>query len=314
MDCSALLGFMLLFQPDPSALIPLYKQALAEREKAFGADHPKVARSATDLGLYLRNLGDRKGAVALFRRALAIDLHTLDETHRTVAEDLENLASVSLPQEAVVLYRRASKCLDQQIAARNLANLAALQQASGDFESAAASYKLALAKEEAASGSEHSRVAVRLNDLALLVEPKAAEPLVRRALAIQQKALGTQHPETGSTLSNLANILLATNRLVEAERTQRQALSTLEAALGPHHARVGISCSNLADILAAKGEYAAARKLYERTLAIDEKIYGPAHPEVAADLENLAAVIDQMGDPQEAKRLLQRAKQITAAK
>jgi tetratricopeptide (TPR) repeat protein len=305
---------MLLIQPDPAALIPLYEKALAEREKAFGPNHPKVARSATDLGLYLRNLGDGNAAASQFRRALAIDLQTLKETTRTVAEDLENLASVSPPRDALVLYHRASKCTDLGISARNLANYAALQQAGGDRAGAATSYKQALAKEEAASGPEHPRVAVRLNDLALLLEPNAAEPLVRRALAIQQKKLGPRHPETGSSLSNLANLLLATNRLTEAERTQRQALQVLEDALGPWHGRVGISCSNLADVLAAKGEFAAAKTLYERTLAIDEKIYGPVHPEVAADLENLAAVVGQMGDEEEARKLLARAKRITGAK
>jgi tetratricopeptide (TPR) repeat protein len=259
-------------------------------------------------------LGDRKRAAALFRRALDIDSQTFAETHPIVAKDLENLASVSPLAEAFDLYRRASNCEDPQIAARNFAGLAALQQASGDLPGAAASYKQALAREEAASGPEGPKLAVRLNDLALLLEAQAAEPLVRRALAIQQKALGPQHPETASTLSNLANLLLATNRLAEAERTQRQALQTLEAALGPDHARVAISCSNLADVLTAKGEFAAAKKLYERTLAIDEKIYGPAHPEIAADLENLAAVVEQLGDKAEARRLLLRAKQITGAR
>jgi tetratricopeptide (TPR) repeat protein len=231
-----------------------------------------------------------------------------------VAQNLENLASVSTPSEAFGLYRRASACSDPQIAARNFASLARLQQARGDLAGAVASYQQALAREETASGAEGSRVAVRLNDLALLLEPERAEPLVRRALAIQQKAMGPEHPETASTLSNLANLLLATNRLDEAERVQRQALRTLEAALGPEHARVAISSSNLADVLAAKGEFAAARKLYERTLAIDEKIYGPSHPEVAADLENLAAVVEQIGQKDEARKLLLRAKKITGAR
>jgi hypothetical protein len=47
------------WQPDPAALVPLYRQAVAEREKQYGPDHPKIARIASDLGLLLRNQGDR---------------------------------------------------------------------------------------------------------------------------------------------------------------------------------------------------------------------------------------------------------------
>ena len=45
--CSAaLLALAMSWQPDPAALVPLYRQALAAREKQFGPDHPKVARQS----------------------------------------------------------------------------------------------------------------------------------------------------------------------------------------------------------------------------------------------------------------------------
>ena len=300
-----------LLQPDPASLAPLYEQALDEREKQLGPDHPKVARAASDLGLYLRNLGDRQAAIKPLRRALEIDLRMLAETDARVAEDLENLASVAPAQEAMELYRRAARSSDAAIAARNLGKMGALLEAQGDRVNAADSYRQALAKEEAASSRYHPRVAVRLNDYALLLDPKAAEPLFRRALAIQQKSLGPPHPETASTLSNLANVLLATGRLAEAERLQRQALQALESALGPQHPRVAVSSSNLADILRANNDRAGARHLYERALAIDEKAYGPEHAEVAADLENLAGLLEEMGQKQAAGQLRERARKIT---
>ncbi|MBI3279952.1 MAG: hypothetical protein HYZ57_08945, partial [Acidobacteria bacterium] len=39
----------------------LYREALEERIRDLGPEHPKVARSAADLGLYLANRGDRAG-------------------------------------------------------------------------------------------------------------------------------------------------------------------------------------------------------------------------------------------------------------
>ena len=84
MVCSALLC---LLQVDPAALVPLYKQALATRKHQWGPKHPKVARSASDLGLYLLKLGDRQQAIVALRRALDIDLANLPATDPVVAAD-----------------------------------------------------------------------------------------------------------------------------------------------------------------------------------------------------------------------------------
>src|SRR3954452_15851755 len=104
-------------QIDPAALVPLYRQALAEREKRFGPDHAKVARSASDLGLYLRNIGDRNGAADYLNRALQIGAATLDGADPLVAEDLENLASVAPADKALRLHRQAAECRDAAISA-----------------------------------------------------------------------------------------------------------------------------------------------------------------------------------------------------
>jgi tetratricopeptide (TPR) repeat protein len=303
---------ILVLQLDPGSLVSLYRQALAEREQQFGLDHPKVARSASDLGLYLRNLGDRSGALPYLERALAIDAQTLSSTDKHLAEDLENLASVSSPDAALPLHQKAAGTDDPAISARNWGKVGDLNAAKGNREAALKAYRQALVKEELASGPVHPRVAVRLNDLAQVLEPKAAEPVVRRALAIETKVLGAQNPSTAITMNNLANVLLQLRRLVEAETIGRQSMKVLEATLGPNHPRVATISSNLAAILREKPDLPGARRLYMRALAIDEAAYGPHHPEVAVDLQNLAEVLQAMGNTQEAKRLAERAASISA--
>src|SRR5258708_39076950 len=109
MACSvALLAIVLAWQPDPTALIPMYKQALAAREKQFGPADPKVARSASDLGLFLRNQGDLFGAAPYLRRALEIDEKALGEARPLTGQDIANLASALPPAQAVRIYRRAA--------------------------------------------------------------------------------------------------------------------------------------------------------------------------------------------------------------
>jgi len=300
----------LLLQPDPSALIPLYEKALAERQRELGPTHPKVARMASDFGLFHRKNGNPESARPLLRSALEIDQRHYGPTNRITAEDMENLASVVPPEEAIALRLRAAQCDDAGVAARNLAALAAFEESRGNRDAALARYREALDKERQASGGQHPRYAVRLNDVALLVPPPDAEPLLRRALVIQESALGPDHPEAAVTLNNLANVLLALQQPAEAESAARRALAVLERALGPLHPRVATAASNLADVLAARKDLQAARAMYERALRIDEKAYGPTHPEVAVDLENLATLLDAMGRKTEAAKHRARANTI----
>ncbi len=306
--------WLLLYQPDPAALIPLYQKALAEREKELGPSHPKLARLSSDFGLFYRKQGNLDQARPLLRRALDIDERHYGATNRITAEDMENLASVVTPEEAIALRLRAAQCDDAGVAARNLASVGAWEEARGNRQRALAFYQQALSKEKAASGESHPRYAVRMNDLALLLLPADAEPILRQALAIQESALGAEHPEVAVTLNNLANVLLANNHPEEAERSARRALAVLEKALGASHPRVATAASNLADILQARGDLAGARLLYQRALRIDEIAYGQNHPEVAVDLENLAALLDRMGRKAEAARHRARAANIKAAR
>ena len=313
--CSSLaLALAIAWQPDPAALRPLYRQALEAREKQFGPQHPKVARAASDLGLFLRNQGDRASAEPYLRRALAIDEKALAPDSVVVGEDLENLASVLDPPDAAPLYRRAAENKDAAIAARNLTRLAEWEESREHRDAALALYRRALAREESAAQVNPVRVAARLNDVARLVRPKEAEPLLRRALAMQQKELGARHPETAVTMDNLSNVLLAIGRPAEAEPLARRALEILEETMGAVHPRVAAGASNLGDVLRARRNYAMSRRYYERALAINEKVYGPNHPEVAMDLENLAGLLEEMGQAQEARRLRARAAAIKGAR
>lgn len=314
MACSLVCALLLAAQLDPGALIPLYTQALQQKLQEFGPDDPRVARSAADLGLYLRNIGKPQDAGPHLARALDIDEKRFGPTHPLTAEDLENLASVSPPSEALRLHLWAAAATDPAISARNWTKAGALYEQSSNRAKATEAYGNALVREEKASGRNHQRVAVRLNDLAQTLDAKSAEPLFRRALAIQEQALGPNHPEVGVTANNLANALLAQKRLTEAEPAARRALRVLETALDSDQPRVATAASNLGTILRAKRDLPGARKLYTRALAIDEKAYGPNHPEVAADLENLADLLIELGERQQAEKLLARAAAITAAK
>ena len=76
-----------------------------------------------------------------------------------------------------------------------------------------------------------------------------AEPLYRRALQIGERVHGPDHPETGTSLNNLAYLLSDQGRYEEAEPLFRRALQIAEQALGPAHPDTGTYLNNLAGLL-----------------------------------------------------------------
>ena len=149
-----------------------------------------------------------------------------------------------------------------------------------------------------------SNLASLLQDTNRLVE---AEPLMRRALAIDEKSFGPEHPDVATRLNNLASLLQDTNRLVEAEPLYRRAFAIDEKSFGPEHPKVAVGLSNLASLLQSTNRLADAEPLIRRALAIDEKSFGPEHPIVAIGLNNLASLLQNTNRLVEAEPLMRRA-------
>ena len=156
-----------------------------------------------------------------------------------------------------------------------------------------------------------------LNQLGLLylnrAEYSEAEPLMRRALAIDEASYGNEHPTVARGLNNLAQLLQETNRLVEAEPLMRRALAIDEASYGAEHPSVARDLNNLAILLQNTNRLTEAEPLMRRALAIDEASYGPEHPEVATDLNNLAQLLKATNRFTEAEPMLRRSLDIAEA-
>jgi len=131
----------LALQPDPVMIRRIFEDALAQRRKEFGTVDPRTAQAARDLGLFLIREHDVSAARAALAEAIEIDEKLTD-----VAE----LASVSPPEQAALLWMRAAKSTDPALAARALAALGELKEADSDRNGAADFYRQSLAKEEAA--------------------------------------------------------------------------------------------------------------------------------------------------------------------
>jgi tetratricopeptide (TPR) repeat protein len=150
-----------------------------------------------------------------------------------------------------------------------------------------------------------------MNELGQLYHAKAlfreAEPLMRRALALDESSFGPKEPEVARDLNNLAQLLFETSRLTEAESLMRRALAIDEASFGPEEPEVARDLNNLAQLLHATDRLTEAESLMRRALAIDEARVGPDHPRVAAHLNNLAQLLQETDRREEAEPLMRRA-------
>ena len=143
--------------------------------------------------------------------------------------------------------------------------------------------------------------------------PSRAEPLLRRALAIDEVNYGAGHPNVAIHLNNLAQLLKDTNRLGEAEPLMRRALAIGEASYGAEHPRMALRLNNLAQLLQATNRLEEAEPLMRRALAIAEAGYGTEHPYVANCLNNLTTLLQTTNRLGEAEPLLRRALSIDEA-
>jgi tetratricopeptide (TPR) repeat protein len=128
-----------------------------------------------------------------------------------------------------------------------------------------------------------------------------------RALAISEKQLGPDHPQTAGSLNNLAGLYRSMGRYESAEPLHLRALAISEKQLGPDHPQTAGSLNNLAELYRSMGRYESAEPLYFRALAISEKQLGLDHPSTGTSLNNLALLYRSMGRYESAEPLFLRA-------
>ena len=130
--------------------------------------------------------------------------------------------------------------------------------------------------------------------------------IARQLLEICEKVSGPEHPDTATSLNNLATLYESMVDYAKAEPLYQRALAIREKALGPEHPDTATSLNNLAELYRAMVDYAKAEPLYQRALAIREKVLGSEHPDTATSLNSLAMLYRAMGDYTKAEPLYQR--------
>jgi tetratricopeptide (TPR) repeat protein len=90
--------------------------------------------------------------------------------------------------------------------------------------------------------------------------------------------LGPDHPDTATSLNNLAYLYQQQGRYSDAEPLLRQALSIREHVFGPEHPDTANSLWWLAVLATQCKRIQEAQLLYQRAISIYERTLGGAHP------------------------------------
>jgi len=138
-------------------------------------------------------------------------------------------------------------------------------------------------------------------------EYDSARKLYMRALEVDEKANGQDHPSVATVVNNLGSVLQDLGDLQEARKCYERAIRIDEKVYGKDHPSVATDVNNLGLVLKDLGDLQEARKCFERALKIGEKANGPDHPSVAIRVNNLGLVLRAQGELQEARKCYERA-------
>ena len=295
------LGLVLERQGIFSGAELLLRRALTIKEKKQGKDNPDTAVTLANLARVLDRQGKSGQLAQVASSAPPAGAAPGSAEGQLLVAQAQIAASQGDFSQAEALHRRALAVHEKELGPEHpttlatLTNLGGVMMLQGKFKEAERVFRRVLAAREKVLGPEHPDTAVSLNNVANslfeqfkqdeLNAPPAqrlrrlsnntqqqqtpeAETLYRRALAIQEKQLGPNHPAVAATLNNLAVLLAGRGRYQDAEPMHQRALAIAEKSLGPNHLDTAAMLTAFAITYDRQGKNSEAEALYARAVVI----------------------------------------------
>jgi tetratricopeptide (TPR) repeat protein len=134
-----------------------------------------------------------------------------------------------------------------------------------------------------------------------------AEKIFRETLALRQKVLGEQQPDTAQSYNNVAFCLDAQGKAARALPLHEKSLAIRKKVLGEEHPDTAQSYNNVAFCHQAQGKAAQALPLFKKALAIYKKVLGEQHPRTGTSYNNVASCLQAQGKAAQALALHEQA-------
>jgi serine/threonine protein kinase/tetratricopeptide (TPR) repeat protein len=273
------------------------------------------------LGATYWYLGDSKGAIKQYERALALRREQLGPDHPHTLASVNNLAAAlqgagrldkALPLSEQTLAKSKEKVgADHPHTLTGMNNLAMAYQEVGRLDKALPLFEQALAKFKKKVGPDHRDTLSAMNNLALAYRAGGqfdkALPLFGQALAKRKEMLGPDHPDTLNSMNNLATAYQDVRQLDKALPLFEQALAKRKEMLGPDHPDTLRSMDSVGLAYQGAGQFDKALPLFEQALAKRKEKVGPDHPDTLTGMNNLAAAYRAAGQLDKALPLFKQA-------
>jgi tetratricopeptide (TPR) repeat protein len=134
-----------------------------------------------------------------------------------------------------------------------------------------------------------------------------AKEYLERALLIEEKTYGKDHPQVAPILNNLGNAYGDLGDAAKKKELLERVLVIRGKAYGEDDPQVASTLADLGNAYADLGDWAKAKEYLERALKIQEKAYGKDDPQVAFTLVDLGNAYGALGDAVKKKAYLKRA-------
>ena len=128
--------------------------------------------------------------------------------------------------------------------------------------------------------------------------------IFQRVVAQKEKCLGLEHPNTLTSMCDLAETYHYQGRWKEAKELNVQVMETRKRVLGPEHPETLTSSGNLASTFHDQGLWKEAEKLEVQVMETRKRVLGPEHPETLTSSSNLALTYWSQGRWEEAEELI----------
>jgi tetratricopeptide (TPR) repeat protein len=255
----------------------------------------RLAETTEALATVYRTLGDYPSAEQALREAMKTPPAESNSRALMLNELGDILREVGRPTEAHQLLETAANLPGISIRRRLDATLglADLDRDARLWDSAFARWNIALATAREQHWPALEAASLRGLGTTYLEhgEFARAEPLLRRALAAFEASDAPLH-QLSSTLSCLAQLYLAENKLALAEDALNRGMVLAEKSLGPQHPQVAVLLEMLGDTVANRNQFALSRDYYQRARLIMAGRFGEQSP-VAAAVEASWALVEQ---------------------
>jgi eukaryotic-like serine/threonine-protein kinase len=278
----------------------------AKRLQSGLQDQPATkAALLSTVGAVYDSLGQYNEALPILTESLNLSSQARDRTRIATLQELgsarwhaSDLAGAEAPLQEALRLSESEFGSDSLETGTSLWALGVLRYREDRLADAKELYNRSLNILET-RGSSPTDVSALLDDLAQVYADEQqwvrAKQTYERALEIDRRLLGDDHPRVAMRLNNLAVVAQNIGDLKRAEELFRDAIRRDERAYGDQHPETGAARGNYGLLLQREGRLAEAEPLLRDALAVVLKLNGPDNYRVGYARVSLAMLLHDEG-------------------